>query len=530
MTSYGTDGERAPAGGVSGVGRGTAAAQLERGIVAALFLFVICAPHSIAATQGAWLLAMLLWAARLFVRPRPKFFRTPVDYPLLGFLILTVVSIPFSYAPDISRGKLPAVSLLTIIYVTAQNVRTRRELRALVLVLVASSMLSVFYSLGALAVGRGVKLVELRAESPLISGGARVGDTLLVADGRPVREPADVVRVVLDPAAAGQVTLTWPDGKLACRSTHAEACLGAYRAEVTHPVMVGRGALLEGDTPEARLGIVRWSAGRDERASGLYGHYVTFAEVLQLIASLALGLLVARRLKRDWPTALLFAAAAGLTLSLILTLTRASWAGLLVSALTILLVGAGRRTLLVAAAVALPLIVVGLLVLQQKRQVGFLDPNEGSTAWRLTVYREGLELLAREPRHLLVGVGMDSIKRHWREWGLFDKGRLPWGHLHSTPLQIAVERGLPALLAWLAVLFLYVRALLRLVRRGETLDWVERGLALGALGGLAGFFTSGLVHYNLGDSEVVMVFYFIMGLALFLHHAAAGEKPRPGGA
>jgi uncharacterized membrane protein YuzA (DUF378 family) len=29
-----------------------------------------------------------------------------------------------------------------------------------------------------------------------------------------------------------------------------------------------------------------------------------------------------------------------------------------------------------------------------------------------------------------------------------------------------------------------------------------------------GFVTSGLVHYNWGDSEVVTIFYFIMGLCL----------------
>jgi hypothetical protein len=45
-------------------------------------------------------------------------------------------------------------------------------------------------------------------------------------------------------------------------------------------------------------------------------------------------------------------------------------------------------------------------------------------------------------------------------------------------------------------------------------DDFSRGLALGALGGTTGFFTSGLVHYNWGDSEVVTIFYFIMGLCL----------------
>ena len=130
-------------------------------------------------------------------------------------------------------------------------------------------------------------------------------------------------------------------------------------------------------------------------------------------------------------------------------------------------------------------------------------------------------MLLSEPRHLLVGVGMDSLKRRWREWGMFDQGRQPWGHLHSTPLQIAFERGLPALLVWAAWLFVYGRMLWRLARGELEGDWVVRGLALGALGGLVGFLAAGLVHYNFGDSEVVMVFYLVMGLALAAERLAA---------
>jgi O-antigen ligase len=217
------------------------------------------------------------------------------------------------------------------------------------------------------------------------------------------------------------------------------------------------------------------------------------------------------------------AALAGMCAALILTLTRASWAGFLVSAFTITLVGASRRTLFVMVGLALPLVLAGLFVLQQKRQVGFIDTKEGSTAWRLMVWQEGARVLLSKPRHLLVGVGMDSLKRRWREWGMFDHGRQPWGHLHSTPLQIAFERGAPALFVWAAWLFVYGRMLWRLARRGAAEDWVERGLVLGAFGGLVGFVSAGLVHYNFGDSEVVMVFYFVMGLAL-----AAERFKRPG--
>jgi O-antigen ligase len=180
-----------------------------------------------------------------------------------------------------------------------------------------------------------------------------------------------------------------------------------------------------------------------------------------------------------------------------------------------------RRTLLIAAACAIPLVLGGVILLQQKRNVGFVDAKDQSTSWRETVWREGFQLLVSKPRHLLVGIGMDSIKGHWREWGLFDNGRLPIGHMHSNLLQIALERGVPALIVWLILLSVYARMLGGLIRIDGSSE--VRGIALGALGGLVGFFTSGLVHYNWGDSEVVTAFYFIMGLTLAVTSIVRGE-------
>jgi O-antigen ligase len=86
--------------------------------------------------------------------------------------------------------------------------------------------------------------------------------------------------------------------------------------------------------------------------------------------------------------------------------------------------------------------------------------------------------------------------------------------MHSDYLQIALERGLPALIVWLILLGTYARTLWRARRRVPGEDWIEKGIVLGALGGLVGFMCSGVVHYNWGDSEVVMIFYLIMGLSL----------------
>ena len=215
-------------------------------------------------------------------------------------------------------------------------------------------------------------------------------------------------------------------------------------------------------------------------------------------------------------------ALAGFGFALVLTVTRASWIGCLVSSLIILLLGLGRRTLIFIGLLAIPLVLGGLFVLQQKRNVSFIDQTDQSTTWRETVWREGVTLLVSKPRHLLIGIGMDSIKKRWRAWGMFDNGRIPWGHMHSNLLQIALERGLPALILWLAFLFVYARTLWRRLRKGA-LEWIDRGILLGALGGLAGFFTSGVVHYNWGDSEVVMVFYMIIGVALALQRTVANR-------
>lgn len=480
---------------------------LEHAILGALFLFVIAAPHSIAATQIAWFLGLLFWVLRFTVWPRPKLDRTPLDYPMFVFFVLTGLSSFLSYEPTVSIGKLRAASLFTIVYLFAQNVRSRRVLRALVIVLLASCMVNVIYTFGQYAFGRGVKVYGVSPNSPL-SDAKRVsrakietipilsGDTLEAVDGRPLRSLPELV------AALNQSPQRGP------------AKIRIYRVEWVAELEVPRGQLHSGATPEEQLGIERWTKGRDWRATGFYNHWTTYAESLQLIASLAIGLFLALPRKRSRNGALLALAIVGMGVALLLSVTRASWLSLLISATLITALSVSRRALIVLGLCAVPVVLAGLFVLQQKRNVGFFDQKDDSIVWRQRTWRDGFHLLTSNPRHLLVGVGMDSIKAHWREWGLFDNGRMPMGHMHSDYLQIALERGVPALIAWLILLGTYALMLWRLRRRVSVENWIERGIVLGALGGLVGFMSSGLVHYNWGDSEVAMLFYLVMGFSL----------------
>jgi hypothetical protein len=500
---------------------------IERAIIGCLFLIAIFAPHSIAVTQTAWLLGMLLWVLRFVFYPRPRLFQSPIDYALLGFFLLSGLSGIFSYSLITSIGKMRAASLFTIVYLISQNVGSLKIARLLAFALIGSCVLSVFLTAGQLTIGKGVKIDGVKSESPLARANFRTrtvsqltpitnGDIVWEVDGQRVSTPEEIATALASGPSPAKVRI--------------------YRVEWTPLLEVPRGQLLPGANALDQLGISNWSRGRDWRATGFFGHWVTYAEVLQLIASLALGLFLGLSGKKSLAGLLLLLAVAGLLFALGMTVTRASWIGFGVSALLMLGLSASRRTLVIVGAACLPLVLASAVFLQQKRSIGFFDRNDQSTSWRETVWREGFQLLVSKPRHLLVGVGMDSIKGHWRRWGLFDNGRLPIGHMHSNILQIALERGVPALVVWLILIGVYMRMLLRIINRSKQIGDRQSaignfqnfplGLSLGALGGITGFFVSGIVHYNWGDSEVVMVVYLILALSLVVERVGNETEVR----
>ena len=470
----------------------TGAKWTTRALQTCIFLIALSAPVSIAATQTAWALAIFFWLIRL-VFVRPKLRREKFDLAVLAFAGLSLISSIASYEPRVSLAKMAAVSLVSIVYLVSTYITDRTMLLRVVVALLGSCFVVCLYTFAAQAYGKNLKVIRLTADSPLRSAGVADGYTILKANGIDVHSPGELAAAIWQHPDSGTASIM------------------VYRHEFVDTYQLQLAGLRPGVDG---LGIVEWSRGHDTRAAGFYGHYTTFAEALQLIASLALGLLIAaqggffsrRRI-------LLAVALAASIVALFLTVTRASWASFVISAGVIVFVGASRKVMLICGVIAVPLAIAGAMYLQQTRKVSFVDPNDNSTNWRLMVWREGYGVLTGNPRHLVVGVGMDSIKTHYRDWHMFDDGRQPIGHLHSTPLQLAFERGVPTLIAWLIWLTIYIRMLWRGLRRYD-LDWLSRGVLLGAFGGTIGFLISGLVHYNWGDSEVVMIFYLIMGLGL----------------
>jgi hypothetical protein len=481
---------------------------LERIAFIFLTVMVLFAPHSIAVTQSAWLIGMLAWVIRLFFKPRVKFKLKLIDYALLTFFAWSVVSSIFSYAPDISLDKLRGVSLFLIFYFVYHNLKTIRAAKFLAFALIFSAMFAVAWTPVERMIGRGVAIYDFRG-SAFDQIGLQEGDTILQINGKKVKSLEDVRRRIFENESEPQFKAQ------------------IYRDDAYTMVDIPRERIKQAATAEESLGIGRSGRNHNWRAAGFYGHFTTFAEVLQLILALTFGLFIVaiskhRFFARDEeketvnkylkPQILLGICVAGLAFALLLTVTRASQFAFFVSALIIVFLNGNRKIILTLLAAALPLALIGFIVYQQTRKISF-DLSDASTQYRVMMWRDGARLWTANPHNFIFGVGMDSIKRYWREWDLFDQGRQPQGHFHSTLVQLVVERGLPALIIWLTILGIYARTLWK---NRKSVDWQTRGIILGCFGGLIGFFTSGLVHYNLGDGEVAMVFYILMGISVFV--------------
>ncbi len=460
-----------------------------------LYCCALAAPHTIAGSQGSFLAAASFYLISCFLKKQFTIKRTPLDLPLLGLFAWAVLSACFSYERMTSFSGLKQLAFFSLFYFVATRACDGQRARRLALVLICSCSINVGYSIYQKIKGQGLRIDKIYSDA-LINRKTNPmfveGDVLLKADGKTMTS-LQVLSDVVDNGPA--------DSMVKVEFRHNELLL-------TGEILRRRFQKEKELVGSARFGI-DVSAARDFRAQGFYNHYSTYAEVLQLITSLLFGFLLACPRREKWVFGLL---AVAFSAALIFTATRAPLASLGLSALVITLLSQGQRRLILIGIllVALP---VGVYAIAKWRGVGMIDLKDGSTTWRLEVWQEGLELVKKHP---VLGIGKGSERKHWREWGMFRNGELPPGHFHSTFLQIAVWWGIPALLLYLATITQAIRtfASFLLAVKADVLHWQQRAIILGALGGLVGFTSSSLVHFNFGDGEVVIVFWLVLGLAM----------------
>ena len=282
---------------------------------------------------------------------------------------------------------------------------------------------------------------------------------------------------------------------------------------------------------QAALALYQFATTTDHmafRARGTLGHHMTFSGMLLVTLCLVLPLLTFRRGRSD----LLWWGYTGLGLAaLLVTLTRSAWIGLAV-ALAVVISFKNPRWLW-ALPVALAVLFAAVPALRG-RTMSILDTRgDYSNVQRLAMYPTALRIIADHP---FVGVGgRRQVRARYPDYegtpptppelpgGVLPEPYETPDHLHNDVLQIAAAFGLPALLAWLAALAVFVREGWRALSRRDTITdeagRLRRNLVLGSLAATAGFLTMGMLEYNFGDSEVSILFFFTLSIPFVLRRS-----------
>ena len=243
----------------------------------------------------------------------------------------------------------------------------------------------------------------------------------------------------------------------------------------------------------------------DERVKGFMGHYMTQAGLLLLFCAVALGFFVFYR-KRSrflWGAAFLVACPA-----LALTLTRSAWIGLGVAACVILALY--KPKLLAIVPVAAVLFYLGSPGEVKRRVESIFTTRGTSNEVRIEYARAGLKIIKKFP---ILGTGPNTVDMEFQlpKYGLSAEARNNV-HLHNNILQIAAERGIPALLAWLVFFALVMVDLSRIARSRDPAHEHAKPAAAGALAAAAALFVAGFFEYNFADSEITLLFLFLITL------------------
>lgn len=265
----------------------------------------------------------------------------------------------------------------------------------------------------------------------------------------------------------------------------------------------------------ALVGIVQYAVfGYDDltrRPVGALSHYMTYSGVLMLVTAAALARLLYHRREWIWPAI----AVPALIVALGATFARNAWIGTIMAASTLAIFR--KRRLIVLVPVALVVVLVLAPPGIRDRAFSMFDPNDPTSRDRVAMLEVGALIVAEHP---LFGVGPEMVERVYADYRPDYAVNDTNPHLHNVPMQIAAERGLLALAAWLWFVVVAGRDLIRQLRRNDAPAVAGAGLAA-----LVAMLSAGLFEYNFGDSEFLMLF---LGL-IALPQAARSGAERAGG-
>jgi hypothetical protein len=237
-----------------------------------------------------------------------------------------------------------------------------------------------------------------------------------------------------------------------------------------------------------------------QRPRSTLGISLTFSGLMMLVLNLAVARVLFMTKSRVWPAVVMPALAVGLALSFV----RSAWVGWC-SAVAMLF--AMRHLRLVALLPVIAAIFFALAPTQViQRFYSIFDVHDPSNHDRIVMFRAGEQIVAAHP---ITGVGPNMIPRVYPQYRSPDAVMQEPPHLHNVPMQIAAERGLPALGLWIWFIAAVASGSFAMFRHAPHAGPL-RFLAAAALAAAVSMIGAGMFEYNFGDSEFLMLFFVLI--------------------
>src|SRR5207248_843912 len=241
-----------------------------------LLVLVAAAPQS---WRWMWL---SFWGAGICCLARlllgEKLRRASFFTPLLIFFALAGVSTFVSYVPLSSWQRFYSYSLLMLAVIVPQTVRTKRQAKAVVAVLLASAFISAARTGWQYAFGIGTRITFQTTDPKIRQAGLLSGFMIQSIEGHNTRTPAD-----------------WQRALNAIHShSVSSGTLQLVVAQETVPPLVRFWTRIDRQAFERLLADpnTKIARARPSRAQGHFGHYIPYAGILTVLSLLSWGLLL----------------------------------------------------------------------------------------------------------------------------------------------------------------------------------------------------------------------------------------------
>lgn len=239
-----------------------------------------------------------------------------------------------------------------------------------------------------------------------------------------------------------------------------------------------------------------------QRIRSTLGLYMTFSGLIMLVLNVAVARVLFMTRSRVWPLVVMPALAVALALSL----TRNAWVGWCLAVGLLLVMRDFRLTALLPIVAAIFFSFAPGQVVQ--RFYSIFDVNNPTNRDRVSMARAGKKIVKAHP---LAGVGPNMVERVYVDYRDAGSVLQDTPHLHNVPIQIAAERGLPALALWIWFIGAAAAGALAIFRAAPR-DGPARFLSASALATIIAMLGAGLFEYNFGDSEFLMLFLVLVTL------------------